>query len=277
MKIIRIFPRRTKATPSDENVRIYTDPGLFDEADEIHISVTFTWDLPAADRLLRAWRHVAPVKMGGPALGLPGGEFIPGLYLKKGYTITSRGCPNHCWFCSVWKREGTLRELEIKPGNNILDDNLLACSNDHIKAVISMLKTQSSRPSFTGGLEAKRLKPWQAEALRELKPRAVFFAYDSPQEAEPLREAVQIMVKAGFPLKSHRIRAYVLIGYPGDEYIKAEARLKFVLSLGITPMAMLYRDGPKNKEWGKFQRVWARPELIYGRNQDEGANIPQGL
>ena len=37
-KIIRVFPRRTNATPDDENVRIATTPGLWEEADEVHIS-----------------------------------------------------------------------------------------------------------------------------------------------------------------------------------------------------------------------------------------------
>ena len=44
-KIIRVFPRKTNATPDDEEVRIMTTPSLFDEAAEIHISVAFSWDL----------------------------------------------------------------------------------------------------------------------------------------------------------------------------------------------------------------------------------------
>jgi hypothetical protein len=35
---------------------------------------------------------VAPVKVGGPAFSAPGGDFIPGRYMKRGYVITSRGC-----------------------------------------------------------------------------------------------------------------------------------------------------------------------------------------
>ena len=77
---------------------------------------------------------------------------MPGLYLKHGYTITSRGCHNNCWFCSVPKREGALRELPINDGWNILDDNLLACSENHIRAVFEMLKRQKHKPEFTGGI-----------------------------------------------------------------------------------------------------------------------------
>jgi radical SAM superfamily enzyme YgiQ (UPF0313 family) len=62
--------------------------------------------MPEAERLEKEWRHVAPVKIGGPATGQQGEQFTPGLYLEKGYVITSRGCPNRCWFCGVWQREG---------------------------------------------------------------------------------------------------------------------------------------------------------------------------
>lgn len=41
-RIIRVFPRRTNATPDDELVRVRETPSLFDEADEVHISVAFT-------------------------------------------------------------------------------------------------------------------------------------------------------------------------------------------------------------------------------------------
>jgi hypothetical protein len=78
VKIIKVFPRKTKATPNDEGVRINMLPGLFDEADEIHISVTFTWDLPRAEWLAKQWRSVAPVKIGGPATGERGGGVYAG-------------------------------------------------------------------------------------------------------------------------------------------------------------------------------------------------------
>jgi len=35
MMIIRVFPRKTKATPTDEDVRINCGPELWDDADEV--------------------------------------------------------------------------------------------------------------------------------------------------------------------------------------------------------------------------------------------------
>ena len=268
MRVIRIFPRKTRVTPEDEFVRIAQPPGFFDEADEVHISVTFTWDLPSAYKIAEQWRHVAPVKIGGPATGMRGDDFEPGKYIKKGYVITSRGCPNKCWFCSVWRREGQeTRELPIVDGWNILDDNLLACSDDHIKNVFAMLARQKRKAEFTGGLEAKRLKSWHAEELKKLKPKQLFFAYDTPDDLEPLKMAGELLQCVGFTKQSHSMRCYVLCGFNGDTFNKAEKRMRETVDAGFTPMAMLWRDKNGNKDavWSRFQRQWVRPAIIHAR------------
>jgi hypothetical protein len=262
MKIIRVFITRTNATPDDENVRINACPGLFDEAGEVHISVTFTWDMRRADFLEKQWRRVAPVKVGGPATGVPGGDFVPGMYMKRGYVITSRGCPNRCGFCSVPKREGfRLRELPVTDGWIVTDDNLLACSPSHIDAVFEMLKRQPHRPQFVGGLEAKLLTPDMAARLKELNPETMFFAYDTPDDYEPLLEAGKYLRRAGFKKSNHQVRCYVLIGYKNDTFGKAEKRLLQTWEAGFFPFAMLYRDAAGKYEtgWKRFQREWANP------------------
>jgi hypothetical protein len=240
------------------------DPAMFAEADEIHISVTFSWDLPEAERLEKAWRSVAPVRMGGPATGQRGEEFTPGIYLRHGYVVTSRGCPNHCWFCSVPKREGTLRELPIAEGWNVLDDNLLACSDEHIRDVFSMLALQKHRPLFTGGLEAARLKLWHVQKMAELKPKELFFAYDGPEDREPLFEAGKLLLGNGFSRKSQNLRAYVLVDYPKDTFDAAEYRFMECMQAGFMPMAMLYRNstGERDPAWVRFAWPWIRPAAM---------------
>jgi hypothetical protein len=252
------------ATPSDE-LAFYDAPGFLDllpPIDEVHVSVTFTWDIPHAERLAHEWGILGvPVKIGGPAMNEPGGEFIPGRHLKEGYVITSRGCPNHCWFCSVPKREGGLRELPITHGWNVLDDNLLACSDSHIRAVFAMLKQQPNKVEFTGGMEAKLLKPQHVELLRDLKPKQIFFAYDTPDDYEPLFVAGKMLLDAGFTTASHALRCYVLVGYPKDDMYTAEIRCHETMDAGFLPMAMLWRDehGKYDPAWRRFQREWARP------------------
>jgi len=272
-RIIRVFPRRTKATPVDD-LAFYGPPDLFaPEADEVHVSVTFTWDKPLAERFAKEWERVAPVKVGGVAYGDPGAEFVPGRYVKTGYIFTSRGCPRRCWFCSVWKRDPIPRLFPIVDGWNILDDNLLACPRPHVEAVFAMLRRQGRQIEFTGGLEALALEDYQVGLLADLKPRPnCFFAYDPGDAFETLKSAGDRLLTAGFTACSHRLRCYVLIGYPKDTFVAAEKRLRDVMGVGFTPMAMLWRPEKPSEEkwapspdWRGFQRTWARPAIIHTR------------
>ena len=266
VRLARVFPSRTKATPTDE-LCFFGPPGFFPpEVDEVHVSVTFTWDISYAKKLAVEWADVAPVKIGGPAMGTPGGQFVADRYLKTGYTITSRGCRNRCWYCSAWKRDGDTKEYEIVPGWNVQDDNLLACSEKHIRSVFSMLSKQKKRAEFTGGLEAKLLRPWHVELLSALRPNQMFFAYDTPDDLGPLKKAAAMLTSAGFT--RNQMRCYVLIGYPKDTLGGAEERLESVMRLRFCAMAMLWRDdagSPKNPGWARFQRNWASPCIIHQR------------
>ena len=278
MNIARVFPRRTRDTPDD--ALTFTGPppreGLPD-VQEVHISVAFTYDLDRAHQLAEAWARTGlPVRMGGPAFHEPGGDFIPGRYLKHGYVITSRGCPNRCWFCAVPKREGgVLRELPITEGWNVLDDNLLACSEAHIRSVFVMLARQKERPLFSGGLEAQLLRPWHVDLLRSVRAKRMHFAYDTPEDYEPLVAAGRLLRQGGISAASHRAACYVLIGYPGDTMEAAEGRLTDTWRAGFLPYAMLYRDDTGNTDgaWRKFQTSWIRPVSIVAQMRAAGVKL----
>ena len=262
-RILRVFPRRTKATPDDE-LSWVGDPGLFPvECDEVHISVAFTYDRREACRLLLAYRELYPVvKIGGPGMGDAGGDFILGQYLKPGYVITSRGCPNKCWFCYAWKREGGIKELPIMEGWNVQDNNLLACSEKHICGVLQMLREQKRRPVFGGGFEAKRVTQDIANEVASLNPAQIFTAFDNPADIDSLWESARYWKAAG--LKRDKLYCYVLIGWPKDNQAEAERRLRVAWDAGYIPFAMLYRDdaGLVDTAWKQFQRSWARPAII---------------
>ena len=236
------------------------------DIDEVHISVTFTWDLEKADDLFEAWQMLGvPVEVGGPAFDDRMGDFTPGMYLKKGMTVTSRGCTKDCWFCSVPKcANGVIRELPIQDGWNILDDNILGTSEKHFRAVIKMLKRQQERAVFSGGLEPGLLQPWQAELLRSINPKTMYTAYDTKDDYEALRQMARTVWEAGFSEKSHQVKCYCLCGYEGDTFEEARKRMEQVMELGFLPFAMLFRDesGQTDPEWRKFQREWANPIIV---------------
>jgi len=272
MNIARVFPRRTSMTPNDPDSYLST-PGLFTpKYDKVYISCAFTWDINLAYVLQREWETTgASVKVGGPAFGDKGDNFVAGMFLKKGVTITSRGCPNNCSFCFVPKREGRIRELPIVEGNIIQDNNILACSKEHIRKVFSMLKTQR-HIDFNGGLEVSRVTDDIVEDLRGLKIYQLWLAYDRPNSEKPLIQAVNKLSKY---FKRDKIRCYVLIGYEGDTLEKAENRLKRAWEIGTLPFAMRYRTPEtqwdktylfKEREWNLLTRRWTRPAIIKVRN-----------
>ncbi len=225
--------------------------------DEVHISCQFTWDIPKAKKLVEKWSDgIHKVRLGGVAIdGESDKPFQAGMYLKKGITITSRGCPNNCNFCIV--RRGLIEFNEFPEGNIVQDNNILACSDHHWQLVMKMLKKQRAI-EFRGGLEKYRITPKIAEDLRGLRIKTLWISCDQPEAIKPLQKAVEILQKAGFT-RNH-LYCYVLIG---DNKEENENRLKEVFKMGVMPFAQLYKDKTNStkytKEWKNLARTWSRP------------------
>ncbi|MHC4867542.1 MAG: hypothetical protein ACYTEX_26015 [Planctomycetota bacterium] len=270
MNLIRVFPRKTKGCPDDENC-FFGPPRGRGSGQLVHVSCSFTYDKEKAQRLGDLWDEAGyDVRIGGPAYNDVGGEFEPGKYLKEGYVITSRGCNNKCWFCHVPRREGGIRELVIRNGWNVVDSNLLQCSRKHIEAVFEMLGRQNRRARFTGGLEARLIDNWTVDKLLSIKTERIYLAYDTPDDYRHLLLAARRLRRAGF--KYYKMSCYVLIGYPKDTREAAERRLQSVVKMGVMPFAMLWRNekGETAKAWRQFQRIWAAPIAVGARMKKAG-------
>ena len=259
MRIIRVFPRRTAFTPRDP-LAFVGDPPLFrPEADEVHVSVTFTWDIEEGRSLQGAWGSLYNVvRIGGPAMGTGVNGFTPGLYVRPGVTFTSRGCDNACPWCLVERMEGHLQEIaDFAPGNCVQDNNLLQCSRAHLERVFAMLGKQS-RVEFSGGLDAQLVTPWVADEVRGLRLRQVFLAADTDLALRPLDRAVRLL---GLPRWA--LRCYVLPGFEGEGLEEGVNRLQEVWRIGCVPFAQLYQPPDHfihyDQEWRKVARTWSRP------------------
>jgi hypothetical protein len=260
--IIRVFPIRTSFTPNDE-FSFVGYPPLFrpgTRTTPVHVSVVFKWCRDLAEKIAASWRdHYDTVIVGGPAYGDLGDDFTPGMYLKQGCTITSRGCVKHCGWCP--EKDRPLRELAIAPGHIIQDSNLLACSERHVRAVFDMLREQKHAVSFPGGLDKHFLKPWHRELFDSILIDELWFACDVTSDLPALERAAKIL--EGIPLRKRR--CYTMIGYDDapESLAEAERRIERVFELGFMPFCQLYKPDDYVKvyapEWRAVQRKWSRP------------------
>ena len=278
MKILRVFPQRTSATPTDDMALIGPPPLFRPEADEVHVSCVFSWDLERAKQLRDDWsQYYDVVKLGGPAVRSEANGFVAGRYLKLGHTITTRGCPGRCPWCIVPEIEGNkIKCLPIQPGWIIQDNNLLAAPRSHIESVFQMLTTQR-RANFPGGLDARRFRAWHLELLRTIKIHEVWFAYDSDAAKIAAIKAISLCVGAG--LRRWQVRCYVLVGFQNDTPKNAESRLEAVYAAGGLPFAMLFHGANKPKrdmEWNGLIRTWARPAAMAAIHRDSGLVVVGG-
>lgn len=266
--ILRVFPRRTSYTPTDDlsvigrfdqkgNVQI---PMFRPEADEVHISCTFTWDKTNAERLRDAWGQYYPiVKLGGAAMGSKINGFTPGMYVKPGITFTSRGCNNQCPWCFVPKYEGKLSEYENPAiGHIVGDNNLLQCSKSHIEKVFAMLRSQK-KINFNGGLQTSLITDWVIEQLESLKIDQLFLACDTDGALPSLQKAAAKLHN----FKRDQLRCFVMIGR-NETIQQAEARLISVWEAGCLPFSQLFQPEEwidYTQNWQDLNRNWSRPAI----------------
>lgn len=130
--------------------------------------------------------------------------------------------------------------------------------------IIRVFPRRTSATPVDENVRIARLRQWHVDALRELHPKQLFFAYDTSDDLEPLQQAGKMLLASGFSRSSHCLRCYVLCGFRGDTFDAAGKRMQQALDSGFMPMAMLYRDerGIREKEWMRFQRAWERPAIM---------------
>lgn len=262
VRILRVFPKRTSYTPTDDFAFVGPPPmaAFIPEHDEVHISCAFTWDMDECEDLAFQWEGAtkAPVKLGGPAYHSPVEGFTPGLYVKKGIIFTSRGCNNNCPWCGARAMEGNLRELPICEGNIIQDNNFLQCSRQHKDKVFDMLRSQRGI-CFRGGLETDLIDDHFISNITSLRIAELWLACDTDAQLPRFKTACKKLTDAGY--NRNQIKCYSLIG---KDMEAEEQRNREIYRAGAMPFSQLLRDFSRKKteysaEWKAFERQWQRP------------------
>ena len=104
-------------------------------------------------------------------------------------------------------------------------------------------------------MEEKLLKSWRIELSQQVKPKQIFFAYDTPYDLHTLEHATKLFKYVGYNNRN-LLSYYVLIVSPGNSFALATKRLEIVNGLGFSPIAILYRyfKGDPTPDLHRFQR-----------------------
>ena len=164
------------------------------------------------------------------------------------YVFTTRGCPNSCPYCLVWRIE-TPRWINTdwknlidlsKPYMMISDNNLSAAPEEHLTSIIDFVIKHNKKVLFNNGFDCKYITKEMAGKLAKLKylPGGMRIAFDRIEEDGVFQTAVEHLLNAG--VSPNAILSFVLFNFndrPQDAYYRARVCADYK----IRPYPQYYR------------------------------------
>lgn len=128
----------------------------------------------------------------------------------------TRGCPNHCRWCVVPRKEGQIRPYRrwqdiVRYDTDklvLMDNNILAC--DYGIEQLEDLVESGYRIDLNQGMDARLVTDDIADILSRLKwIRFIRFSCDQKSQVESIRRTIELLGKHG--VKPYRIFIYMLV------------------------------------------------------------------
>lgn len=201
------------------------------------------------------------------------------IYPDCNYAIgyLTRGCPNHCRWCIVPKKEGGIRPYRkwqdiVRSDTNklvLMDNNILACEHG-IKQLEGLIRSGYSI-DLNQGMDARLVTDRVAEILAQLSwIRFIRFSCDQKSQIEPIKRTIELLGNHG--LKPYRIFIYMLVttdlvdaserveALKGYKNINLYAQAERNERLGILPNAAqlefqqryIYGGGYRKETWSEY-------------------------
>ena len=145
----------------------------------------------------------------------------------------TRGCPNHCRWCIVPRKEGAIRPYRIwqdivRPDTDklvLMDNNILACEYgiEQMEGLIG----SGFKIDFNQGMDARLVNDRVATILARLKwIRFIRFSCDQQSQIEPVKHAIELLESHG--VKPYRIFIYLLVtSNVDDAAVRVEALKRY--------------------------------------------------
>ncbi len=241
----------------------------------IYISAIFTWDLPEAVKVANFYRGSYKVEIGGPGPSLmpdwvfeqtgirphvgldPRFEHQPGCY---DYTFTSRGCPNRCENCAVWRLEPEQVEYEDYSVASVIgDNNILATSWAHQERVVERHAPLSSG-DIQSGFDCELFEERHYQLYSRLHLKRWRFAFDRAEQEPDLVRCIAMVRKLSGSNNRMNIMVYVLVNH-GETPEEAARRAHVVKDAGAMPFIMVYRPLNQLTRARWISPEWTRRQL----------------
>jgi hypothetical protein len=187
---------------------------------------------------------------------------------KFSFIFTTRGCPNKCAYCAVWRIEPErwtnpkwkeMIDMD-RPNVMVSDNNLSSQSVEHIADVCNFLSETKRGVVLDNGVDCKHITEETAALFAKMKfvRSGMRLAFDRIEEDGRFQKAVETLIKAG--VKKSNIMAYVLFNFM-DTPKEAIYRAEECVRLGIRPYPQMYAplnktSADKDKFIGKY---WTEP------------------
>ncbi len=180
----------------------------------------------------------------------------------------TRGCPNHCRWCLVPAKEGSIRPYRhwqelVRPDSKklvLMDNNILA--SDFGIAELESLVGSGYAIDLNQGMDARLVDERVAKILAGLKwIKYIRFSCDQQAQIEPIMRTAELLGKYG--VKPYRLFIYLLVTADIEDAVKRVEALKRLGNITI------YAQAERNERQGivpnKMQLEFAQRYVYSGR------------
>lgn len=197
------------------------------------------------------------------------------------YGFLTRGCPNHCKWCVVPRKEGKIRPymdiddicVDGRTKAVLMDNNILA-AGDYAMQQLRKIIERDYRIDFNQALDARLVNKENAELLAKVKwiKYRIRFGCDTPGQIKECERAMKLINSFGFKgqyflytmLNDNFVECYNRINHfwlRNQELIKQHHKSR------VYPYAQPFRD-PDNPdrpvpEWQKDMARWVNKKMIF--------------
>ena len=212
----------------------------------------------------------------------PDYSIYPNIPRDTAYGFLTRGCPNHCPWCVVPRKEGRIRpymdcdEIAIEGRTKLvlMDNNILAAGDYAVQQLEKIIK-HDYHVDFNQALDARLVTDQYAKLLANIKwkDRRIRFGCDTHGQIADCERAINMINSNGY---RGEYFLYTMIGGKSD-FKESYERIHYWWERNqqcreahlpnIYPYAQPYRD-PKNPkhiipQWQKDMAAWVNKHQIF--------------